>query len=180
MPAAEDYYARLRVSPEAEAGAIRAAYRELMRRYHPDVNASEDAVAMAKAINEAYACLRDADRRAAYDWRRTVPQSSRPSPYSPGRPPRPTRPRPVWTGPAPRPERPQPWFKPTLGKAIGLGCAALLTSITFTLTSATPPADPTMAKPAREVHLRLPPQGDRAKSDRDRQIFSTSLSSPRT
>ena len=30
-----------------------------MRRYHPDVNASADAVSNAKAINEAYACLRD-------------------------------------------------------------------------------------------------------------------------
>lgn len=33
---------------------IAAGYRALMRRYHPDVNSSADAVANAKDINEAY------------------------------------------------------------------------------------------------------------------------------
>jgi hypothetical protein len=152
MSATEDYYALLRVSPEAETAVIRVAYRALMRRYHPDVNASADAVANAKAINEAYACLRDESNRAAYDRQRMLRTGGRrsTSPWSPAQ-----RPGRVWNGPAPRAEPSTPWFRPTWGKAVGLGIAALITSITFTITSTIPRAEPAVAKPALEVTMRM-------------------------
>lgn len=155
MSATEDYYTILRVSPEADTAVIRAAYRALMRRYHPDVNSSTDAVANAKAINEAYACLRDASARAAYDWKRMPRSGGRRStpPSSPAQ-----RPRPVRTGPTPRAEPSTPWFQPTWGKAVGLGVAAIITSITFTITSTIPPVDPVVAKPALEVTMRMAPE----------------------
>ena len=46
---------------------IRAAYRALMRRYHPDADPSVDAAQRAQAINAAYAVLSDPDKRARYD-----------------------------------------------------------------------------------------------------------------
>jgi hypothetical protein len=155
MAPAEDYYALLRVSPDAEAAVIRAAYRALMRRHHPDVNASHDAAAQAKAINEAYACLRDADKRAAYDWQRTrLPSHAEPG-FATSRPARPLRPRPVWNGPTPRPDPPPPWYKPSWGKAVCVGIAAVITGITFTITSAVPPVAPAVAKPVLEVRMRV-------------------------
>lgn len=46
---------------------VQAAYRALMRRYHPDANASAEAAERARSINAAYAVLGDPDRRAGYD-----------------------------------------------------------------------------------------------------------------
>lgn len=67
-----DYYATLRVSPDADAAAVRRAYRALMRQYHPDVNKDAEAPARCHAINEAYECLRDPARRGDYDAMRRV------------------------------------------------------------------------------------------------------------
>ena len=159
MSAAEDFYARLRVSPQSEGAVIRAAYRGLMRRYHPDVNASDDAVAEAKAINEAYACLRDPDKRAAYDWQRSATSRAPQSPYTRRRH---QRPRPEWAGPTPPAEPPLPWFQPTWGNAVGLAIAAVVTAITFTITSAIPPVQPAAAKAETEVQMRLAPIADQA------------------
>ena len=61
-----DYYADLQVSPEAEPGVIRAAYRYLARAYHPDVVGAAGAAQM-RALNEAYEVLSDSVRRSAYD-----------------------------------------------------------------------------------------------------------------
>ena len=65
-----DYYAALGLSPTSEDVVIRAAYKALMRRYHPDGNSSADAAARTRAINAAYAVLSDPDRRAEYDQSR--------------------------------------------------------------------------------------------------------------
>ena len=62
-----DYYATLGLSPTSEDVVIHAAYRALMRRYHPDGNASAVAAARASAINAAYAVLGDPGKRAEYD-----------------------------------------------------------------------------------------------------------------
>ena len=59
-----DYYAVLGVLPSAEDVVIRAAYRALAQRYHPDRYVGE---ARMKEINAAYAVLSDAEKRAAYD-----------------------------------------------------------------------------------------------------------------
>jgi hypothetical protein len=75
MAEQDDYYAILGVAPNSEQIVIQAAYRALMRRYHPDTNASPDAAARAQAINEAYAVLSDPDRRARYDRTRLSKKS---------------------------------------------------------------------------------------------------------
>ncbi len=46
---------------------IQAAYRALMRRYHPDADPSVEAAERAQAVNAAYAVLGDPDKRARYD-----------------------------------------------------------------------------------------------------------------
>jgi curved DNA-binding protein CbpA len=68
MPSARNHYDTLNVSPDAEAVVIEAAYRALMKKYHPDQGApAAEGAASAATINEAYGVLRDAARRAEYD-----------------------------------------------------------------------------------------------------------------
>jgi molecular chaperone DnaJ len=65
---ATDYYEVLGVPRDADDGAIKRAYRQLARKYHPDV--ADDKVAAEnhfKEINEAYEVLSDATKRANYD-----------------------------------------------------------------------------------------------------------------
>ena len=62
-----DYYSILGVSPTAEHVVIRAAYRALMRHYHPDTNPDPEAQRKAQEITAAFAVLRDPARRAEYD-----------------------------------------------------------------------------------------------------------------
>ena len=62
-----DYYAVLGVSPASEDVVIRAAYRALMRRYHPDADRSSEATERARLINAAYAVLSDPEQRKRYD-----------------------------------------------------------------------------------------------------------------
>jgi molecular chaperone DnaJ len=66
MPA--DYYEVLGVARDADDSTIKRAYRQLARRYHPDV-AQDKAAAEShfKEINEAYEVLSDAQKRANYD-----------------------------------------------------------------------------------------------------------------
>lgn len=165
MAPGEDYYTILGVSPGADGAAIRAAYRALMRRYHPDVNASADAIATATAINEAYGCLRDASRRAVYDWERNGrARRLRAAQAAAQSSAHPVPPRPVWTGPSIPAEPSMPWYQPTWGKAAGLGMAAVITSVTFTITSAVPPAGPAVAKEAVDIRMRAA-QKEPASSD---------------
>ena len=62
-----DYYEILGVPRNATSDDLKSAFRRLARQYHPDVNNAPDAEEKFKEINEAYAVLSDADRRAAYD-----------------------------------------------------------------------------------------------------------------
>jgi hypothetical protein len=64
---ARDYYAVLGVTPTSEDVVIRAAYRALMRRYHPDTDPGSDASERAQEIAAAYAILGDPEKRARYD-----------------------------------------------------------------------------------------------------------------
>lgn len=62
-----DYYEILGVPRTASADDLKSAFRRLARQYHPDVSQESDAEERFKEINEAYAVLSDADKRAAYD-----------------------------------------------------------------------------------------------------------------
>ncbi|HVL77984.1 MAG TPA: molecular chaperone DnaJ [Sphingomicrobium sp.] len=64
----QDYYQLLGVPRGADGGTIKAAYRRLAKEHHPDrKNGCKDSEARFKAINEAYDCLKDPQKRAAYD-----------------------------------------------------------------------------------------------------------------
>ena len=52
---------------DADAKAIKEAFRKLAMKYHPDRNKSADAEARFKEIAEAYAILSDPRKRADYD-----------------------------------------------------------------------------------------------------------------
>lgn len=55
------------MTPKAEPAEIRAAYRALMRIYHPDADRSREAADRACQINAAYSVLNNPERRASYD-----------------------------------------------------------------------------------------------------------------
>ncbi|MCS6775687.1 MAG: DnaJ domain-containing protein [Chloroherpetonaceae bacterium] len=80
MSGQPDYYAVLGLKPEATAEEIKKRYRELARRYHPDVNPSPEAAQKIKAVNEAYHILGDPDRRALYDAERFLSRKPAVSP----------------------------------------------------------------------------------------------------
>ena len=65
-----DHYATLGVAPTSPRQVIRAAYLQLMRRYHPDRNPSAAAAARVREITAAYAVLSVAEDRAKYDMER--------------------------------------------------------------------------------------------------------------
>ncbi|MBK7590788.1 MAG: DnaJ domain-containing protein [Betaproteobacteria bacterium] len=63
----KDYYATLGLKRGASADEIKAAYRRLARKYHPDVSKEKDAEEKFKEMAEAYETLKDPEKRAAYD-----------------------------------------------------------------------------------------------------------------
>lgn len=63
-----DYYEVLGVDRNADAAAIKRAYRNMAMQYHPDRNPGDaQAADKMKEINEAYAVLSDAQKRGLYD-----------------------------------------------------------------------------------------------------------------
>jgi DnaJ-class molecular chaperone len=67
-PTYKDYYALLGVAKTAEEKEIKAAYRKLARKYHPDVNPGNAAAEEKfKEISEAYDVLSDSEKRRKYD-----------------------------------------------------------------------------------------------------------------
>lgn len=76
----KDYYKLLGVERNAAEKDIKAAYRKLARKYHPDVNPGDkEAEEKFKQISEAYEVLNDKEKRAKYDlygdqWKRASEQ----------------------------------------------------------------------------------------------------------
>ena len=65
-----DYYKILGVERDADAKKIKAAYRKLARKWHPDLHSGkkrEEAEEKIKEINEAYEVLSDPEKKALYD-----------------------------------------------------------------------------------------------------------------
>jgi curved DNA-binding protein len=63
----KDYYKIMGVARDASQDEIKRAYRKLARKYHPDVSKEANAEALFKDLGEAYAVLKDPEKRAAYD-----------------------------------------------------------------------------------------------------------------
>lgn len=64
----KDYYEILGVAPKAEKKVIQQAFRQLARKYHPDLNPGDQAAEEKfKTYNEAYQVLSDAKQRKKYD-----------------------------------------------------------------------------------------------------------------
>lgn len=64
---AVDHYTTLGVPPTAEDKDIKSAYRQAARKWHPDVNPSDEAKTKFQGINEAYSVLSDKNLRKMYD-----------------------------------------------------------------------------------------------------------------
>lgn len=62
-----DYYEVLGVTRDVDEMELKRAFRELARKFHPDVNPSTQAEDRFKEANEAYAVLSDPKARARYD-----------------------------------------------------------------------------------------------------------------
>ncbi len=63
-----DYYEVLGISKGASDEDIKKAYRQMAKKYHPDLNPGDkDAEAHFKEVNEAYEVLSDAQKKARYD-----------------------------------------------------------------------------------------------------------------
>lgn len=138
---ARDCYAILGVTPSSEDVVIHAAYRALMRRYHPDANAAADAEERVREISAAYAVLRDPAKRREYDSLRASGQ-------------------PFWIDQDPL--RPPP--PPAKGRAAGISAAVLAVLLVGAVWAwpqsdplaprRTPPAAPVADSPPEP---RLPP-----------------------
>lgn len=63
----KDYYSALGVNKNASDDEIKSAYRQMAKKYHPDLNKTPEAAEKFKEINEAYSVLSDKQKRANYD-----------------------------------------------------------------------------------------------------------------
>ena len=64
---ADDYYKILGVGKDSNEEEIKKKYKQLAKKYHPDLNKDSGAEAKFKEISEAYAVLSDKQKRQQYD-----------------------------------------------------------------------------------------------------------------
>ena len=62
-----DFYELLGIKKDATKEEIKKAYRDMVKRYHPDVNKSDEASKIIISLNEAKETLLDDDKRCEYD-----------------------------------------------------------------------------------------------------------------
>lgn len=67
MEKASDYYEVLGMNRDVTSTDIKKAYRELAKKYHPDLNKQQGSEEIFKIIQEAYETLIDPDKRKNYD-----------------------------------------------------------------------------------------------------------------
>lgn len=67
-----DYYEMLGLTPLATPDEVKKRYRELAKRFHPDINPHPQAEGKIQIINEAYHTLGDIEKRANYDAKRIL------------------------------------------------------------------------------------------------------------
>ena len=63
----KNYYDVLGISKNATEAEIKTAYREMAKKYHPDISKEENAEEKFKEVQEAYSVLSDPEKRANYD-----------------------------------------------------------------------------------------------------------------
>lgn len=101
------YYVALGIAEDADADAIKAAFRNKAKRLHPDFNPSPVAAKQFHRLHEAYETLKDPEKRAAYDhpWRTAQEPKARETREPPKRkakpPPKQKRPEPAADRPTP-------------------------------------------------------------------------------
>ena len=78
----KDYYEILGVARTATGDEVKKAYRKLAHQYHPDISKDPAGEAKFKEVGEAYATLKDKEKRAAYDdlGRHSAGEEFRPPP----------------------------------------------------------------------------------------------------
>jgi hypothetical protein len=102
----QDHYEVLGVDPKAPDEVVRAAYRALVAKYHPDRNPGDrDAGLKLKRLNAAFAVLGDPEKRRQYDE-----LTSAPEPTEKEASPPPSR-----AEPTERPKEPPRWKEPPPG-----------------------------------------------------------------
>jgi len=129
-----DFYEVLQVHPRAEADVIRAAYRTLARKYHPDHGG--DALRMI-AINDAWDVLGDPVARAAYDAARDDLTSAPPAASAAA-----TRASAPGTPAPPPPHRPAPASGGSAGASAGSAGASAGPRQTDAVHAGPPPGNP--------------------------------------
>lgn len=67
MDTSKDYYRILGVSPNVEPEALKAVYRALAKKYHPDTTSGTSTSEIFRDIQEAYGVLSDPELRKSYD-----------------------------------------------------------------------------------------------------------------
>ena len=79
----KDYYTALGVGKNAGKEEIKKAYKQLAKKYHPDISKEQGSADKFKEINEAYEILGDDNKKARYDQFGTADEHASHEGYSP-------------------------------------------------------------------------------------------------